>query len=58
MKPSAGKNISKATAHKMFQPGFKLAFETKPRKKMWDDLFPLWYAAAMSGHVRAQFPDT
>jgi TPR repeat protein len=32
-----------------------MAFETKEKRKKWDDIFPLWYSAATSGHVRAQF---
>jgi uncharacterized protein len=39
----------------MFQLAYKLAFETKAKKKKWDDIFALWYSAATSGHIRAQF---
>ena len=39
----------------MFRLGYKLAFETRSKKKDWDDIFALWYSAATGGHKRAQF---
>jgi len=39
----------------MFQLGYKLAFETKSKKKKWNDIFLLLYNAATNGHTRAQF---
>src|SRR5688572_13843669 len=48
-------NFSKTKIDKMFRLGYKLAFDTKSKKKKWDDIFSLWYCAATNGHTRAQF---
>jgi uncharacterized protein len=47
--------LSKYKSDKMFRLGFKLAFETKTKKKKWHDIFSLWYCSASCGHKRAQF---
>jgi len=47
--------LTKAKIDNMFRLGYKLAFETKEKKKKWKDIFSLWYCAATNGHLRAQF---
>lgn len=47
--------FSKTKIDKMFRLGYKLAFETKKKKKDWSEIFSLWYCAATNGHLRAQF---
>jgi TPR repeat protein len=47
--------FSKTKVVTMFRLGYKMAFETKGKKKNWDDIFSLWYCAAINGHIRAQF---
>gem|GEM_PF-3369599 len=47
--------FSKTQLKRMFQLGYKLAFEKKQTKKEWEDVFALWWCAARNGHKRAQF---
>jgi hypothetical protein len=49
------KELSKSQMDRLFQEGYKLAFLTKKRTKPWDKIFQLWFEAAKSGHIRAQF---
>jgi uncharacterized protein len=46
---------SKAQAKRLFDEGYKLAFQTKKKLKPWDKIFDLWKIAANGGHTRAQF---
>ena len=39
----------------MFRLGYKIAFEEKPIKKHWKEIFELWWCAATNGHIRGQF---
>jgi hypothetical protein len=41
--------FSRTKIDKMFWLGYKLAFETKERRKDWNDIFSLWYCAATGG---------
>ena len=37
---------SNAKQKKQFQLGYRLAFQTRSRKKDWKDIFALWYCSA------------
>jgi uncharacterized protein len=41
--------------NQFFRLGYRLAFDTKTKKKAWEDVFALWLVAAKGGHKRAQF---
>ena len=46
---------TKAEAKRLFDEGYKLAFQAKKKIKPWDKIFDLWKIAATAGHTRAQF---
>lgn len=48
-------NFSKHKLTRMFNQGYKLAFEAASRKKKWKEIFALWSCAAAGGLKRAQF---
>jgi TPR repeat protein len=47
--------MSVLQSKKFFQEGYRLAFLTGSKVKPWDEIFELWFFAASSGNVRAQF---
>ena len=47
--------ISKAEQERQFAYAYKLAFETKGKKKNWNNIFASWLFAALNGHMRSQF---
>jgi TPR repeat protein len=52
---SVTQTFSKTRLNRTFRLGYQLAFETKRKKKNWDDIFALWLCAGKGGHMRAQF---
>jgi TPR repeat protein len=55
MKPSAAKKDLQGHCPQDVSTWLQITFETKEKRKKWNDIFPLWYSAATNGHVRAQF---
>lgn len=47
--------ISKAEQERQFAYAYKLAFETKSKRKNWNNIFACWHFAAINGHIRSQF---
>lgn len=47
--------FNKTKLNEMFLLGYRLAFETRAKKKKWKKIFVLWHCAANGGHKRAQF---
>jgi uncharacterized protein len=47
--------ISKAEQERQFAYAYKLAFDTKGKRKSWNNIFASWHFAASNGHIRSQF---
>ncbi len=47
--------FSRTKIDNMFRLGYRLAFDSKSRRKDWDDIFALCMCNGINGHLRAQF---